>query len=264
MSDFINGQGEILVFFGDALKTLDDKGKIGGYLVAWGSPALTDATGKRDFFTPETDLGRFCKTGVDLLFYHGLPRLSAEVENPLADRILGEVKTTADDAGLWMEGVYKIRDEYEEQVYDGVKKGKMGLSSGAASHMVRRAREAKGSNRVTRWPIVEASITPSPAEPRTQAVALKTLLDSPVAGGSIVDRSERLVADLVELEALWGRAYKTRQDEGRVLSAPKRAALKSLHDRLGAMLSASEPRPSASQVARLEAQFLAFRRQMIG
>ncbi len=45
---------ETLVYQGGAAKALDDKGKVGGYLVLFGGPDQTDASQLRDYFT-----GRF-------------------------------------------------------------------------------------------------------------------------------------------------------------------------------------------------------------
>jgi hypothetical protein len=52
------------------------------------------------------------------------------------------------------------------------KQGKMGFSSGAAGHLVER-KSMGGAAEITRWPIAEASITPTPAEYRNSVKTLK-------------------------------------------------------------------------------------------
>jgi hypothetical protein len=52
------------------------------------------------------------------------------------------------------------------------KQGKMGFSSGAAAHLVERKSMGDVSE-ITRWPIAEASITPTPAEYRNSVKSLK-------------------------------------------------------------------------------------------
>src|SRR3972149_10048085 len=56
--------------------------------------------------------------------------------------------------------------------WDG--QGVIGLSSGTASHLARR-----NGGKILRWPVVEYSLTPTPAEPRTIGVTqLKSLFDA--------------------------------------------------------------------------------------
>ena len=50
----------------------------------------------------------------------------------------------------------------------------LGWSSGAASHLVERQNVGK-SAMITFWQLAEASLTPTPAEPRTSAMITKSL-----------------------------------------------------------------------------------------
>ena len=52
-----------------ALKALDENGRIGGYLVVWGSPAQRDLQG--EYFTPETELGLDWYDRRPALYHHG-------------------------------------------------------------------------------------------------------------------------------------------------------------------------------------------------
>jgi hypothetical protein len=165
----LDGDG-YLVCGGGALKALDDSGKVGGHLVLFGDPAHTDASDKRDFFTPDTDFGPF-KTS--LVFYNHT------LDDELDRRVLDEsASLKTDRAGIWMEGQLKLRDAYEKKLFGAIKDGKMGLSSGTASHLVRREKQPNGSHKILYWPLgLDASITPTPAEPRTMAVAIKSLAE---------------------------------------------------------------------------------------
>lgn len=165
----------LLISVGGEVKALDEAGRFGGHIVLWGDAEHTDASSMRDFFTPETDFGRFAKGAVDVLYFHGLPKVGKD-DNPLAGTAIGEAEFKADDVGLWMEGQLDLRDRYIKALFDkGVKGKKMGLSSGAVSHRVRREKQANGACKVVTWPIAEGSITPTPAEPRTLAREIKTL-----------------------------------------------------------------------------------------
>jgi HK97 family phage major capsid protein len=93
----------------------------------------------------------------------------------LYDHSLGEVKhfigkTTlveADDFGLWVEAELDRHKSYVDMVLRLVEQGALGWSSGSVGHLTRR-----NGKSITQWPIVELSLTPTPAEPRTLGVEL--------------------------------------------------------------------------------------------
>ena len=156
---------DVLVSFGDAIKVIsetDDTVTIGGYLVRYGNPVDTDLEG--DYFTPDTYFGENTKATV--VYHHGM-------DAKMGARRLGTGELKRDDAGLWMEAQLKMRDEYEKYIAEMVKQGKLGYSSGAVGHLVERTPTGK-ANRIDTWIIGEASITPTPAEPRN-IVSLKSL-----------------------------------------------------------------------------------------
>ena len=157
-----------LVTIGGELKALGD-GRVGGYLVRFGTPDETDLTG--DYFAADTDFDLDDGAGKStVLYHHGL-------DATLKRRKLGRADLRIDDVGVWMEAQLKLRDEYDRAIYGMVEAGKMGLSSGTAPHLVER--EAVGNaSKITVWPLgLDASITPIPAEPRTSVVPLKSYLD---------------------------------------------------------------------------------------
>lgn len=148
---------ETLVVGGHELKALGD-GRVGGYLVRFGGPAERDLVG--DYFTKDTYFGPHDGDGADVLFHHGIP-VGADLEM-WADQILGQLTTRRDDLGVWAETVLNMANDYQRAVYAMTQKGLLSWSSGSASHMVKR----DDDGRITRWPIIEGSLTPTPAEPR--------------------------------------------------------------------------------------------------
>ena len=161
---------DTMVAWGEAVKALGD-GRVGGYLVRFSSEADPDLTG--EWFTAKTYYGPRDGDGADTLVHHGFP-LKAGLEE-LADRLLSPLKTTKDEIGIFAETVLNLADEYEKAIYELVEQGKLGWSSGAPGHMVRR----KDSGEITRWPIAEGSLTPTPAEPRNRVITLKALAATP-------------------------------------------------------------------------------------
>ena len=137
------------------LKTLNAaEGRVGGYLVIWGSREQRDLQG--EYFTPETEFGLDWYAQRPVLYHHGL-------DGNLKAAVIGMIDTLkADDTGLWAEAQLDLRQRYVQAVQRLVDKGVLGWSSGSLPHLV----EVLADGQIKRWPIVEGSLTPTPAEPR--------------------------------------------------------------------------------------------------
>ena len=143
-----------------AIKALDDEGRVGGYLVVWGSPAQKDLQG--EYFTPATELGLDWYPQRPVLYHHGL-------DGDLKASIVGVIDTLkADDTGLWAEAQLNLRQRYVRAVRQLIDKGVLGWSSGSLPHLV----DVEADGQIKRWPIVEGSMTPTPAEPRQTDIAV--------------------------------------------------------------------------------------------
>ena len=158
-----------LVFFGEGVKALGG-GKVGGHLVLHGSPEKVDLYG--EFFNAETDYdvdpADWGSAKTSVYYQHGYDAV-------LKRRVLTKgTLVSKDDVGVWIEAQLQMRDEYERAIYELADAGKMSWSSGTAGHLSERQRVGKAVW-IKRWPIVEASLTPTPAEPRNIAVPLKSL-----------------------------------------------------------------------------------------
>lgn len=154
-----------LVWYGSEVKALGN-GRVAGYLVLFGDENTTDITAMKDFFQADTDFGKAKESAI--LYHHGL-------DQKLGDRSLGDGQLKTDDIGVWIEGQLDLRDEYEKAVYALAEKGKLGWSSGTASHLVRREKRGN-AHKIVKWPLgLDASLTPTPAEPRTHAISLKAI-----------------------------------------------------------------------------------------
>jgi hypothetical protein len=155
-------------FTAGSIKALGD-GRIGGYLVVWGNPNKRDLQG--EYFTPHTEfeLGRY--TDRPILYHHELSDEIGGTEVGRIDRIIKDAK------GLWAEGHLHLDHATEtvkqaaQKVYQQVLKGLLGWSSGTVPHWA----DVTPNGQILRWPIVEGSLTPDPAEPhRTTVAALKS------------------------------------------------------------------------------------------
>jgi HK97 family phage major capsid protein len=142
-----------------SLKTLDAAtGRIGGYLIAWGSPRQRDLQG--EYFTPQTDLGLEWYAQRPVLYHHGL-------DGALKAAVIGVIDHLhADEQGVWAEAQLDLRQQYARTIQHLIERGTLGWSSGSLPHLV----EVASDGRITRWPIVEGSLTPTPAEPRRTEV----------------------------------------------------------------------------------------------
>jgi hypothetical protein len=263
----VNDPTDVLIYFAGSVKSLDSSGRVGGHLVLFGDEKRTDASSLKDFFTPETDFGLDLTTKSRILYHHGM---DSELKSNRPDGCkltVGEMKV--DSAGVWIEGQLKLRDNYEKQLFEAIKNGKMGWSSGTASHLVRREAQANGSHKLLSWPLgLDASITPTPAETRTAAVSLKSLIaaasSSPRAGQTLDDHFETVRAAVKGMCDRLNDLATTRAEQGRLLSPKRRDEIKALGDRLNDLYAASEPQADSADIARLHSQFLAAEARFAG
>lgn len=169
--DVIATSLEIVYFAGGKIKALEatpTEAKIGGYLVVWGSPEQRDTHG--EYFTQNTDLGLDWYKDRPVLYHHGLD------ETVKADPIGTVIKLVKDEIGVWAEAILDLTKPYASAVLKMIKRGLLGWSSGSMPHLV----HTNNDGQIVKWPIAEASLTPTPAEPHRTAVqairaAIKTL-----------------------------------------------------------------------------------------
>jgi len=182
-----------LISYGGKIKALGD-GKVGGYGVTFGGKDLSG-----EWFTPTTYYGRHNGDGVDTIFHHGIPLKG--VSPALADHIFTNAATAVkDERGIFVEAVLDMANEYENLVYELAAKGKLGWSSGAPSHMVKRLETGE----ITRWVIAEFSLTPTPAEPRNRIVPMKTLLIDAKSSGLSFESKRDLITRAICAQNLDG------------------------------------------------------------
>jgi len=157
---------DVLTSFVDGIKS-DRLGHVKGYLVRFGDSKATDLEG--DYFTKSTDYGFPMEEGkrvpLNVYYHHGMDQM-------VGKKSIGSGFIKMDSEGLWYEAQLDMADEYGKMIAKLCKQGKMGFSSGAAAHMVERKSMGSASE-ITRWPIAEASITPTPAEYRNSVKTLQ-------------------------------------------------------------------------------------------
>ena len=84
--------------------------------------------------------------------------------------VMGRVTDRTKDAlGLWYEAQLEQASEYAAMIKELIEEGVLGFSTGSAPHVVQYV-----GNAVKTWPIFELSLTPTPMEPRTIGVELKS------------------------------------------------------------------------------------------
>ena len=157
---------DVLTSFVDGIKS-DRLGHVKGYLVRFGDAKATDLEG--DYFTKFTDYGFPLEEGkrvpLNVYYHHGM-------DSQVGKKSIGSGYIKMDSEGLWYEAQLDMADEYGKMIAKLCKQGKMGFSSGAAAHMVER-KSMGGASEIVRWPIAEASITPTPAEFRNTIKSLE-------------------------------------------------------------------------------------------
>jgi hypothetical protein len=160
---------DLLIAYGGTVKVLSDTndGLVGGYLVRFSTDIDPDL--ENQFFTKRTDYDLDNGVGASsVYFHHGLDRTLRKRKLTLPRASL---KT--DDFGVWVEAQLQLRDAYERFIYERIKEGKMGWSSGTAPNLVEIEPVGK-AEWIKTWPLgLDATITPTPAEPRAKVQTLK-------------------------------------------------------------------------------------------
>jgi HK97 family phage major capsid protein len=156
----------------------DEVALVGGYGVIFGGVDLEGET-----FSADTNYMLDLVPTKLAMYDHGQQKA---VDVPIGT--IPNENIEADEKGLFVKAELDRSREYVDQVLDLVKKGILGWSSGTVGHLARR-----DEGKITQWPIIEFSLTPTPAEPRTLGV----------------ERIKSLAAVYPDLEAL---LPKTEQD----------------------------------------------------
>lgn len=147
----------------NAIKVLSataDTYRIGGYGVLFGGADLDGES-----FTPETDYQLELVPRKPVYYDHA----QRDIKTPLGVT----AAVTADDDGLWIEAELDRSRVYTERVMALIHAGRLGWSSGSVAHLAQRE-----GGIIKTWPVVEFSLTPTPAEPRTLGVReIKSLGD---------------------------------------------------------------------------------------
>lgn len=166
-----------------ARKSADGKtGWVEGYLVSWGNSRDTDLQG--EYFSPRTEFCLDWFVDRPVLYHHGL-------DGEAGLRKIGSIKTVdTDDLGLWVQAQLDLRDRYANAVYDMVKTKEFGWSSGSVDHLVKIAPNGE----IAVWPLIEGSITPTPAQPS------KTLV-RPLKSGEVAQEAITQAAPTTSLRA---------------------------------------------------------------
>lgn len=139
-----------------AVKAVDaDSGLIEGLAIPYGGPFQgRDLDGER--FTPDTDLCLKWFDRIPLVYQHGL---DGELQTEVVGYVDRAKTYKSTDEGGWVQAQLDTQHRYFEAINQLVQKGKLFFSSGAMAHLV----QTDASKAITRWPWVELSLTPTPA-----------------------------------------------------------------------------------------------------
>jgi len=134
---------------------------LGGYGVVFGGRDLEGET-----FTKDTDFMLDLVPKKLVMYSHGL----TEVKHSLG--FVDNATIKLQEAGMWIEAQLELSKKYVQEIKRLAEMGILGWSSGSVPHLTN---VEKGI--IKQWPIIEFSLTPTPAEPRTLGVeVLKELV----------------------------------------------------------------------------------------
>lgn len=206
-----------------AIKASDD-GKhwnIRGYAVLFD---IQDLVGTK--FTRNTDFWEGMTSGTPpLLFDHGLdPKIGLS--------FVGQVKKKGlDEIGIWFEAQMDRANRYADAIAQMIRSKRMGVSTGTSPHTM-----SVDDGIITSWPILEISLTPTPAEPATIGhLAQKSFSVDAEGDGSVVTDDELAASVATLLETLTGAPAS---------DVAIRSHLGLARSVFGAVISSAEPSPA--------------------
>jgi hypothetical protein len=239
----------------------------------YGVPFGLDLDGQQ--FTPDTERHHdwFPKGGRPILVDHGF-------DSTIKFAKIGEeLSTETREEGDWVRAQLDKASKYYSRVKKLIDAGKVGWSSAAPDHKVKIA--ADGT--IERWPVIEYSLTVTPAKPNIVAFAMKSDLAATILEGiedstetvkqaaaelaaegieqtpesdpepvSLADHSEQVLAGM----KAWVERMEERSDfrmkVGRELSKANIEALRAAYATIGALLEKAD-KPSEDEQRKVEA-----------
>jgi starvation-inducible DNA-binding protein len=143
--------------------TLDDGSlQVEGVGIPFGGPVNgKDLHGQ--FFSTKTDFAwDLIPDGQrPLLYQHGL-------DSTMKTNVIGRWSVKkVDDAGVWIRAQLDARNEYIDEIKELLDSEALGLSSATMGHLVKVSAK---TGEILRWPVVELSLTPNPANPSAYVV----------------------------------------------------------------------------------------------
>lgn len=231
------------------LEESDSRAIVGGYGVLFGGEDLEGET-----FTSETDFMLDLVPVKPVYLDHSeatwVQADGKRIKLAGVDEPVGHVlEIVPDDLGLYMRLQLEKSGRYWSLVESLLSTGKAGLSSGTVGHLARRSGKT-----ITRWPIVEESITLTPAEPRTVSSVqrLKNLAEAnPEIEALFSEVSEEDTEDTVMEGSTSMRATqpitttrRTEMENEPIMTDPNAEALKALSDRVNLLMERIENSPA--------------------
>lgn len=178
----------------DAVKFVEGSDSlIEGLAIPFGGPfAGKDLQGED--FGPDTDLALdWFPDGRPVIYQHGL-------DGALKTFVQGrQVDHTLTDEGVWARAQLDVSAKYHATVSRLVKAGKLFFSSGTMPHLV----DTDDEGHIKRWPWVELSLTPTPANPLAVVHAVKsTDLIERLAAADLAVPADLIAVALKSLDVL--------------------------------------------------------------
>ncbi len=154
---------------GGAIKAADGD-TIGGLAVLYATKSTHDL--EKDFYDKDTDLWlNHWGWPRPITYHHGMDAGTRD------DPVIGHwTKATVTDEGVWLEGQLDRAHRYYKAVKELARRGYLKISSDSGPQWVIREPQSNGANYIKRWPLVTASVTVTPMEPRMFPVEVKAFL----------------------------------------------------------------------------------------
>jgi hypothetical protein len=146
---------------GCTLKAIGSGGRYGALAVRFTNRSNPERDLQLEFFTEDTEFSRTDNGRVATMFNHGIAISDeAAIFKKFADAVFQDAELKRLDNGIFGTITLDPADALQSALADLIEQGALRFSSGSTAQFVRRGPDGQ----ILRWPIVELSITPTPAE----------------------------------------------------------------------------------------------------
>ena len=145
---------------GDTLKAVGNGGRYGAMAILFTDPGNPEKDISSEYFSNATDFANTDNSRVPAMCNHGLPMGTEPIFKQFAETMFGMAQLKRLDNGIFGTITLDPANPLASALADLIEAGALKFSSGSGVQFVRRGQDGH----ITKWPVIELSVTATPCE----------------------------------------------------------------------------------------------------